>query len=271
MHTATREVTFDELLIPASEFADPATPSFKLCLVLEGEADLTYRIDDRPRTVALRPGMFAPVTPPSVDAQLGISAAQRHLMIEVSAAAVQRATGRSDADLGALHVRPFRSTFLTRLCTQALREHRAGDTLGAAFVEASQTLLVLALLRLAHGTAPAIPPHRPSALPAAVVERIRRHCEAHLDQPIIVDDLAAIAGLGAHQFARSFKAAAGRSPRQFVIALRVGHAMHLLSSTRLPVAEIALRCGFFDQAHLASTFARVLATSPSRYRSDSRA
>ena len=81
-----------------------------------------------------------------------------------------------------------------------------------------------------------------------------------------VTELAAMAGLGTHQFARSFRAAVGRSPQQYVIALRLERARHLLSSTRLPIAEIALRCGFFDQAHLATTFTRAGGVPPSRYR-----
>lgn len=268
MHTATREVTFEEFVIPASEFADAPTPSFKLCLVLEGEADLSYRRDDKAVTTALRPGMFAPVTPPSVDARLGISHAQRHLMIEIGAAALQRAAdaaGWAATDLGVLHDRPFRSPFLTRLSTQALREHRSGDGLGAAFVDATQEVLMLSLLRLAHGGRCSEP--RPSAaLPAHLVEKIRRHCLDRLEGPVTVAEMAALASLGTHQFTRSFRAAVGRSPQQYVIALRLERARHLLSETPLPIAEIALRCGFFDQAHLATTFTRAVGLPPSRYR-----
>lgn len=268
MHTARREVTFDEFLIPASEFADAPTPSFKLCLVLEGDADLSYRLDDRAVTTALRPGMFAPVTPPSVEASLGISHAQRHLMIEIGASALRRAAedaGHPVTDLGVLHERPFRSTFLTQLSTQALRAHRSGDGLGAAFVEATQDVFMLALLRLAHA-GPQDHRRPPPALPEAAVEKIRRHCLDRLDQPVTVAELAALAGLGTHQFTRSFRAAVGHSPQQYLIALRLARARHLLTTTPLPIAEIALRCGFFDQAHLATTFTRTLGIPPSRYR-----
>jgi len=178
MHTAHREVTFEEFLIPASDFADAATPSFKLCLVLEGEADLSYRLGDRAVTPALRPGMFAPVTPPSMNATLGISHAQRHLMIEIGAAALRRAAddaGHPATDLGVLHDRPFRSPFLTQLSTQALREHRSGDGLGASFVDAMQDVFMLTLLRVAHGGR-SDAPRPPPALPDVVIETIRRYC-----------------------------------------------------------------------------------------------
>jgi AraC-like DNA-binding protein len=268
MHTAAREVTFEEFLIPASEFADAATPSFKLCLVLEGDADLSYRLDDRPVTTALRPGMFAPVTPPSVEAKLGISRAQRHLMIEIGAAALRRAAedaGHPTDDLGVLHDRPFHSPLLTQLSTQALREHRSGDGLGTAFVDAMQDVFMLTLLRLADtGRHRDRRPH--PALPDALVEKIRCHCLDRLEGPVTVSELAAMAGLGTHQFTRSFRAAVGRSPQQYVIALRLSRAQHLLSTTALPIAEVALRCGFFDQAHLASTFTRATGLPPSRYR-----
>ncbi len=268
MHTAQREVTFEEFLIPASEFADAATPSFKLCLVLEGEADLSYRRDDRAVTTVLRPGMFAPVTPPSVDARLGISRAQRHLMIEIGATALQRAAdaaGRPAMDLGVLHDGPFRSQFLTQLATQALREHRSGDGLGAAFVDAMEDVFMLTLLRLGHAGRRR-ETRSPPALPDILVDRIRRHCLDRLEGPVTVLEMADLAGLGTHQFARSFRAAVGRSPQQYVIALRLERARHLLATTALPIAEIALRCGFFDQAHLATTFTRAMGIPPSRFR-----
>lgn len=272
MTPAAQALKFEELWIPASEFADAATPSYKLCLVLAGTAELSYRVDDHARRAALRPGTFAPVSPPSVEVPLGISAAQRHLMIELDEGAVQRAAGElgGDAsDLGPLHERPFRDPFLSQLCVQALRAQRAGDTLGQAFVASIEDAFVLSLLRMAHGSAQ--PQARaPRPLAPSLVAKVRDHCLDRLGESIAVAEMAGIAGLGTHQFSRSFKRATGQSPQQYLIGLRVALAAELLAGTSLPLSEIALRCGFFDQAHLATTFSRQRGVAPSRYRRDAR-
>lgn len=272
MSAISRALSVEELPIPASAFADAPTPSFKLCLVLAGAAELTYRVEDRARRVPLRPGCFAPVSRPSVEVPLEISSAQRHLMIEIDEAAFRqtaRETGQPVDHLGALHEHPFRSPFLSQMCLQALREQRAGDPLGRAFGASIHDLFVLTLLRLAHGTRRSATPAA-KALPLGIVEKVRRHCMDRLGEPIAVADMAAVAGLGSHHFSRAFKLATGQTPQQYVIAMRVEHAAELLAGTTLPLPEIALRCGFFDQAHLASSFSRQRGIPPSRYRREAR-
>ena len=36
-------LTFEDLLLPAAEFSDPAAPEYRLCLVLRGEAELSWQ------------------------------------------------------------------------------------------------------------------------------------------------------------------------------------------------------------------------------------
>ncbi len=272
MTAIARPLSFEEVWIPPSTFADAPTPSFKLCLVLAGAAELSYRVEDRPRNAPLRPGHFAPVSPPSVEVPLGISSAQRHLMIELDEGVFRRTAdeaGMPADHLGALHERPFRSLFLSQLCAQAVREQKAGDSLGRAFAESIQDLFVLALLRMAHGAGRSAP-RGAKPLSPAVVAKVRSHCVDRLGDTIAVAEMAAVAGLGAYHFSRAFKRATGQSPQQFLIGLRVAYAADLLAGTALPLSEIALRCGFFDQAHLASTFSRQRGMPPSRFRREAR-
>lgn len=268
MNATGRALTFEEVWIPPSAFRDEPTPSFKLCLVLAGAAELSYRVGDRARRSHLAPGSFTPVSPPSVEVPLGISSAQRHLLIELDEAVLRRtaaAVGLPADHLGALHERPFRSPFLSQVCARVLREQKAGDALGSAFVESIQELFVLSLLRLAHGAGRPGPRAAAPLLPATVA-RVRSHCLERIGERIAVAEMADVAGVGAHDFSRSFKRATGLSPQQFLIGLRVARAADLLAGTALPLPEIALQCGFFDQAHLAGTFSRHRGMPPSRYR-----
>ena len=58
---------FEDVNLDATELHDEPAPHFTLCLVLQGEARLSHRIDDRWHTDWLRPGMFA-----RVQVQLGV-------------------------------------------------------------------------------------------------------------------------------------------------------------------------------------------------------
>jgi AraC family transcriptional regulator len=99
-----------------------------------------------------------------------------------------------------------------------------------------------------------------------MLKRIHDCCIEHLNEPLEVADLAAIAGMGPQRFGAAFKAATGRSPQQYLIGLRVDQARDLLVNSRLVIAEIALRCGFFDQSHLTTTFTCRVGVPPLRYR-----
>ena len=86
-----------------------------------------------------------------------------------------------------------------------------------------------------------------------------------------LDDLAQAAHLSPFHFARSFKVSTGRSPYQYLIAVRVERAAQLLRNPRAQrpaLTNIASECGFSDQSHLTRHFKRVIGTTPGRYARD---
>jgi AraC family transcriptional activator FtrA len=88
----------------------------------------------------------------------------------------------------------------------------------------------------------------------------------HLDRPLDVAALARHAGVSERTFARRFRAETGTTPLQWLLAQRVREAERALERTDLPVEHVALRCGFGTAASLREHFARVNATTPTRYR-----
>ncbi len=262
-------ISFEDVMLPATELHDAPTARYTLCLVLQGEAQLSYRVDDRWHTQWLHPGMFTPITPPHVEATLQLSGEQRHLMISIGEETVARVaaeSGNGEHELDTLRLRAFKDPFLGELCRRAWAEARRGDALGRSFAESIEGTLICGLLRSATGA------RRPLSAPArgklspTTLNRIHDHCLARLHEPIAMADLATIAGLGPHQFGKAFKAASARSPQQYLIALRTQRAQELLRTTNLAIADIALQCGFFDQSHLTTTFTRCVGVSPHRYR-----
>jgi PAS domain S-box-containing protein len=79
-------------------------------------------------------------------------------------------------------------------------------------------------------------------------------------------DLAKKVALSVSQFNRQFKKKFHTTPRSYLTNVRMNAACHLLVSTDLPISEIALRTGFYDQSHLSNQFARHRGMSPSQYR-----
>jgi len=81
-----------------------------------------------------------------------------------------------------------------------------------------------------------------------------------------ITSLARSLGLHPVYLAREFRRAIGCSPGDYLRHHRCERAAALLSSTRLPLAEIALQCGFADQSHLTRRFKAAFGVAPSAYR-----
>jgi AraC family transcriptional regulator len=96
--------------------------------------------------------------------------------------------------------------------------------------------------------------------------RIAAHVAAHIDQPLNVSTLAVLAKRSGAQFCRSFKVSVGQTPSAYVLQKRVDHAKRLMLQSRLPLAQIALACGFADQAHFSTRFRGMTGESPNRWR-----
>ena len=88
----------------------------------------------------------------------------------------------------------------------------------------------------------------------------------HLDQPMRVSALAALANLSPAHFSVLFKQQTGCSPRDYLHLLRIHRACQLLRSSTLNVKEIATRLGYQDQFHFSRQFKAFQGVSPSEYR-----
>ena len=93
----------------------------------------------------------------------------------------------------------------------------------------------------------------------------------HLDQPMRVSALAALANLSPAHFSVLFKEQTGCSPRDYLHLLRIHRACQLLRSSNLNVKEIASSLGYQDQFHFSRQFKAFQGVPPSKYRDGSAA
>ena len=94
----------------------------------------------------------------------------------------------------------------------------------------------------------------------------RRYVQAHLAEPLSLDDLARAAFLSRYHFASLFRAEVGIAPMEWVRQARVEAARTLLLTSTLPLAAIAPQVGLRDEFHLSRVFRRVTGQSPSALR-----
>lgn len=100
-------------------------------------------------------------------------------------------------------------------------------------------------------------------------QRLRRaieHIHARLGEDLSLENLSIEAGMSSFHFARSFKAATGTSPLQYVILTRMKTAQTLLASTKLSITEIAHRVGYEDVSRFIQHFRLRIGVSPGEIR-----
>jgi AraC family transcriptional regulator len=109
-------------------------------------------------------------------------------------------------------------------------------------------------------------PLRGSRSALLLVHLAIQHIQRHIDEPLAVDELAAIAGVGVTHFSNTFKRVTGATPHQYVLRARIGRACEQLRMTSLSIGEIATAVGFAGQSHFCKVFNREMGLTPSRYR-----
>ncbi len=100
----------------------------------------------------------------------------------------------------------------------------------------------------------------------ASLERVAALIASLPPGPVKVSQMAEAAGCSVSTLERRMRAVYGLSPRQHVLRTRVDRAAAMLATSDLPVAEVAGRSGFYDQAVLTRTFGRLTGETPAQFR-----
>lgn len=111
--------------------------------------------------------------------------------------------------------------------------------------------------------------HRVSDAGSGAPRSLRRatvFLHRHYAAPITTAEIAAAAGVSPATLHRLFTAWHGRSPMRYLGRLRLSRAKTLLATTRKPIAEIALDCGYSEQSALTRALRREAGVTPARYR-----
>ncbi|MFV8818097.1 helix-turn-helix domain-containing protein [Haliea sp. E17] len=102
------------------------------------------------------------------------------------------------------------------------------------------------------------------------LEQVQAYMLEHLDQPVTLDDLAAVANMSKYHFSNRYKQLTGYSPIKHFLHMKMEQACHLLDVTELGVGEIARQLGYEDPLYFSRLFSKTIGSSPRGYRASQR-
>ena len=97
------------------------------------------------------------------------------------------------------------------------------------------------------------------------IDRALNYIEGHLTEDLRLETVASAVHLSPIHFHNSFKAAMGKTLRDYVEERRIKKAVDLLLTTDHSVTEIALACGFSSQSYFSYVFKRRMYKTPREY------
>jgi len=96
--------------------------------------------------------------------------------------------------------------------------------------------------------------------------KVREFIDGSLESKIRLQDCANEARLSASHFSRAFKATFGMTVIDYIQRRRVERAQQMMLLSDQPLSQIAVACGFADQAHYCRIFRDVIGLSPNAWR-----
>ncbi|KAA1176178.1 helix-turn-helix domain-containing protein [Marinobacter salinexigens] len=98
------------------------------------------------------------------------------------------------------------------------------------------------------------------------IAETQRWLETHYNDPLSVDQLAGIAGIGTRTFKRRFKDATGETPLHYIQQMRIEAAKHQLESTQQQTSQIIWGVGYEDTSSFRRLFKRTVGCTMEQYR-----
>lgn len=99
-----------------------------------------------------------------------------------------------------------------------------------------------------------------------IIRSVAGRIDEAFDEELNIEELAKEFGISQYHLIRSFKRIMGLPPYKYLTGRRIAEAKRMLALTDIPVAEVAIRCGFSDPAGFISLFRKKTGQTPLKYR-----
>ena len=152
----------------------------------------------------------------------------------------------------------FRDQRLAVLAARIYREFRDMDDFSLLAIEGLMLEMLAETSRRSVRTSGPNPPRW--------LRQVREILDEQFDERLTLVALSELAGVHPVHLAREFRRFYRCTIGEYVHRRRIGDACRQVSTTDIPLKEIALAAGFFDQSHFARTFKKLTALTPGEYR-----
>ncbi len=102
------------------------------------------------------------------------------------------------------------------------------------------------------------------------VQKVQDYVNRHYRDDIRLEQLADLSGMTPVAFSRFYKQRTGKSVTDYIIDMRLGHAIRLLVDSEMPVYEICYDCGFNNVSNFNRIFKKKKEHSPKEFRENYR-
>jgi len=99
----------------------------------------------------------------------------------------------------------------------------------------------------------------------ALIENISKYIKDNLTEDLSLEKIAEVSHLSPIHFHNCFKAAVGKTLRDYVEEQRLKKAINLLITTDYSLTKIAYECGFSSQSYFSYVFKRKMNKTPREY------
>lgn len=99
-----------------------------------------------------------------------------------------------------------------------------------------------------------------------LIKTVLEYIELHYASSITLNELAGVANMNPKYFCRFFRSITHQTPIDYVNMYRIEKAAQMLHSTRLPVTDICMECGFNDSSNFIKVFRKYKGMTPMQYR-----
>jgi AraC family transcriptional regulator len=152
----------------------------------------------------------------------------------------------------------FSSRALPDVGRRLYEEFVKPDDLTALSVEMICAELMVQAARSSRATSTSHPP--------PWLQKVREMLHEYYRERLSLEQLAQIAAVHPVHLAQTFRLVYSCTIGEYVRHLRVARATDELVRTHQPLAEIAIRCGFYDQSHFNRVFKKYVKVTPAEYR-----
>lgn len=159
---------------------------------------------------------------------------------------------------GAIHATTFKSANIALLFRKILDELQSADPFGPLILEGLALEVVGEMERLNSCSR--------AGREQAIADEVMKLLDGNRTAAITLDLLEQDLHIGRERIARAFKRATGLTVGEYLRKSRVREAGRLLRETSLPIAEVAVEAGFYDQAHLSRVFKKETNLTPLAFR-----